>query len=336
MDATFLTDPAAEATTDFLELLSTHFLICNEKIPGNGEDCGLEAYTWQAGIMGVFDGCGGLGAKACAAISGKTEAYLASRAVGAAAKQWFDTCADVGGQWDANALKAQILEKLALCRRQAGDSGLKLRGTLIRPFPSTAALTAFQILEGKLVTQHIWAGDSRCYVLDSQGLGQISNDDIKGEDAMSNLSRDGALTNVISADARFGLHSAEFIPEQPCIMLCATDGCFGYVSTPMEFEWMILSSLAQAENAAHWQQRLSEDISRRSGDDQTLALAAFGFEDFAALQGYFAPRHEKIRAIVQACAADSSQKQDLWEAYKSGYYRYTAKKSDNDGTNPNQ
>ena len=45
---------------DFLELLSTHFLICNDKIIGNGEDCGYEAYTSEAGIMGAFDGCGGL------------------------------------------------------------------------------------------------------------------------------------------------------------------------------------------------------------------------------------------------------------------------------------
>lgn len=326
-----------DCNKDFLDLLSTHFLICNDKIKGKGEDSGFEAYTCEAGIMGAFDGCGGLGAKTCPAISGKTEAYLASRTVGAAVKQWFYSNSSAGYQWNIEELKIQIITKLELCQKQTADSGLRLRGSLVRPFPSTIAMITFRIVNGKLLTKHIWAGDSRTYVLDKNGLGQISNDDVKGEDAMSNLTRDGALTNVISVDKRFTLHSAEFIPEQPCIMFCATDGCFGYVSSPMEFEMMILAALVNATNVAEWQQLLSDDIMNRSGDDQTIAIAAFGFENFAELKSYYADRYLAISRIVEQFSnADPDEKQRLWEAYKPSYYRYAAKKSDNNGSNTNQ
>lgn len=322
---------------DLLDLLSTHFLICNEKIKGLGEDSGYEAYTCEAGIMGVFDGCGGLGAKKCPSISDKTEAYLASRAVAAAVKQWFYANEETDYQWNVEELKGQIISKLELCQNQAADSGPKLRGSMVRPFPSTIAMIAFQIVEGKLMTQHIWAGDSRTYILDKNGLGQISNDDIKGEDAMSNLTRDGALTNVISVDKRFKLHSAVFTPKHPCIMFCATDGCFGYVSSPMEFEMMVLAALENATNVAEWQKLLNDDIFNRSGDDQTIAIAAFGFDGFDELKNYFADRYQMISRIVEKFGnGDPDKKQGLWETYKPNYYRYAAKKSDNNGSNTNQ
>lgn len=310
---------------DFLELLSTHFLICNEKIEGEGEDSGFESYNCEAGVMGVFDGCGGLGADICPSVSGKTEAYLASRAVFAAVKEWFDSSESTGYEWSAESLRKQIISKLELCQNQTEDSGPMLLGSLVRPFPSTIAMITFRIVNEELQTHHIWAGDSRTYVLDKNGLGQISNDDINGEDAMSNLTRDGALTNVLSADKCFDLHSTTFTPKYPCIIFCATDGCFGYVSSPMEFELMVLDALEKAANVAEWQQLLDNDISNRSGDDQTIAIAAFGFEDFIELKSYFADRHHAISRIVEKFNnGDPDKKQGLWEAYKPNYYRYAA------------
>lgn len=325
-----------DCSKDFLELLSTHFLICNDKIKGNGEDSGFEAYTCEAGIMGVFDGCGGLGAKTCPSASDKTEAYLASRAVGAAVREWFHSCETADGQLNVDRLKAQIISKLELCQKQTADSGPKLRGTMIRPFPSTMALITFRISNGVLMTDHIWAGDSRTYVLGRDGLGQISVDDIRDGDALRNLTRDGALTNVISADQRFVLHHASFAPKHPCILFCATDGCFGYVSSPMEFEWMILSALSKAESTEQWQQLLSADIFNRSGDDQTIAVAAFGFEDFTELKSCYSDRYRTVSRIVEKTGGDPGKTQALWEAYKSGYYRYAAKKRDDNGSNTNQ
>lgn len=326
-----------DCDTAFLDLLSTHYLICNENIKAKGEDSGFEAYTCEAGLIGAFDGCGGLGAKTCPSVSGKTEAYLASRAVGAAARQWFYSQAATGYQWNIDTLKNQILSNLKLCQQQTADSGSMLLGSMVRPFPSTIAAITFQIVNKKLVTQHIWAGDSRTYVLDKDGLGQISIDDIKGLDAMSNLTKDSPLTNVLSGDGRFQLHCVKFSPKHPCIMFCATDGCFGYLSSPMAFEWMILSTLVKAPNAAQWQQLLNDSIVSHAGDDQTLAVAAFGFDSFIELKKYYFDRYCVIERIVKEFdRTDPDSRQHLWETYKPNYYRYTVEKRNNNGSNTNQ
>ena len=315
-----------DCKNDLLELLGTHFLICNEKIQSKGEDSGFEAYTHDAAVIGAFDGCGGLGSKTCPTISNKTEAYLASRAVSNAVKQWFRYNFSIGFKWDVDSLKKYICANLKLCQSCADETGLKLKGTMVRPFPSTIAMITFQIDKGKLSTEHFWAGDSRTYVLDSFGIGQISIDDIKGEDAMTNLTRDGALTNVLSADGKFFIHKAHFEPSHPCIMLCSSDGCFGYVSSPMEFELMILSSLEKSNCVDEWQRTLNDEISSRSGDDQTLALAAFGFSSFREMKKYFYDRYKAVLAVVQKFEnADAGEKQLLWEQYKPGYYRHSAK-----------
>lgn len=310
-----------------LDFLGTHFLICNEKIQGKGEDSGFEAYTQDAAVIGAFDGCGGLGSKTCPTISNRTEAYLASRAVGNAVRQWFRYNFSVGFKWDENALKEFIGANLEMCQSYTEETGLKLKGSMVRPFPSTIAMITLQIVNGKLSTEHFWAGDSRTYVLDALGIGQISVDDIKGEDAMSNLTRDGALTNVLSADRKFVIHKAHFEPSHPCIMMCSSDGCFGYVSSPMEFELMILSSLENSKNVDEWQRTLNDEIASRSGDDQTLALAAFGFSSFKEMKEYYLERYKVVLAIVQEFEnADADGKRLLWEQYKPGYYRHEAKK----------
>jgi len=141
---------------------------------------------------------------------------------------------------------------------------------------------------------------------------------------MSNLSRDGALTNVVSADNRFNLHHSTFIPKRPCIIFCATDGCFGYVSSPMEFELMILSSLVSSNNVVEWKQKLANDMFDRSGDDQTIAVAAFGFETFEELKNNYLGRYHEIYQIVQKFEyADLETRQYLWEVYKPNYYRHS-------------
>lgn len=310
-----------------LDILGTHFLICNEKIQGKGEDSGFEAYTQEAGVMGVFDGCGGLGSKVCPTLSNKTEAYLASRAACNGVRQWFESNSSSKYKWDPSSLKEYIDKNLKICEKYTKSAETKLMGSLVRPFPSTMAIITFQTINKKLSTQHFWAGDSRTYVIDSLGLGQISVDDIKGEDAMSNLTKDGALTNVLSADKKYVIHHAHFKSEIPCLLICASDGCFGYVSSPMEFELLILSTLYTSDNVDEWQKTLSAEISKRSGDDQTLTLAAFGFSTFKEMKDYFVERYTIVLDIVENFkSANASERQRFWEEYKATYYRYKAEK----------
>ena len=304
---------------NLLELLGTHFLICNEKVPTKGEDCGFEAYTTDAGVIGVFDGCGGLGARACSNLSGKTEAYIASRAVGSAVKMWFEA----GYRWELDKLKHCISHSLSICKEQSGETGSRIKGSLIRSFPTTLALVTFCIKENELISKHIWAGDSRTYILDQDGLGQISTDDNKGEDAMDNLTRDGALTNVLSSDMNFTLHSRSVRILQPSIVISATDGCFGYVSSPMEFELLLLKSLVEASNVDSWQRILSKEISYVSGDDQSIAVSVFGFDDFNEMKNYFDKRYQTLTDIVKTYAtAEPDEGMRIWKTYKPNYYRF--------------
>ena len=45
---------------NFIDVVSTHFSFCHEMIEDKGEDSGFEAFNEVAGIVGAFDGCGGL------------------------------------------------------------------------------------------------------------------------------------------------------------------------------------------------------------------------------------------------------------------------------------
>ena len=100
---------------------------------------------------------------------------------------------------------------------------------------------------------------------------------------------------------------------------------------------MVLAALEKATNVAEWQKLLNDDIFNRSGDDQTISIAAFGFNDFDELKSYYADRHHVISRIVEKFGnGDPDKKQGIWETYKPNYYRYAAKKSDNNGSNTNQ
>ena len=308
---------------DFLDILGTHFLICTDKVEGNGEDSGLEYYNRCAGLIGAFDGCGGLGFKVSPAANNKTEAFLASRSVGNALKLWFEHCCD-SRKWDLDLLKQLILINLEHCKAYSNDDSFVIKGTLLKSYPSTLAAVVSYPKRKKIMTQHIWAGDSRTFILDINGVGQVTRDDIRGGDAMVNLTNDGSLTDVVSLSGDFVLHSKTIELSRPSVLIAATDGCFGYVPSPMEFEYILLSSLHQSGNSAEWQEILREEFSSRSGDDQTIAVEAIGFESFREMKKYFLNRCRYIGEIGAFLENDVDEMviQELWNGYKSNYYRF--------------
>jgi len=95
-----------------------------------------------------------------------------------------------------------------------------------------------------------WAGDSRAYLLDPRaGAQQLTTDDIKsGADAMRNLTDDSVMSNCISASADFHINHRAVELEAPFVVLCATDGCYGYLPSPMHFEQLLLSTMAAAKD----------------------------------------------------------------------------------------
>ena len=137
---------------------------------------------------------------------------------------------------------------------KAPPSGLRSR--LLRALPTTMALVALQRTQpgGPTWAGHVlWAGDSRAYVFEPAGARQLSTDDLRDPgDAMANLHHDSVVSNAMSADTEFHVNYRRVELQAPFLVVCATDGCFGYVPTPMHFEHLVLEALRAARSTEAW------------------------------------------------------------------------------------
>lgn len=318
---------------DLREYLDFNLHFCREIKPQLGEDSFAHGFCAEAGLLAVFDGCGGLGAQTRQAYSNKTEAYMASRMVSGAVCDWFAGSfplagGDTGADELATGLRQKYIDPVLKTFQAGTEGGFQMKGTMSRTLPTTMAMALVRTMgEGKLSISCIWAGDSRVYILTPTGLAQLTPDDCTQPDPMENLYDDGILTNVISADGRYELHTAEFAVHSPCVVFSATDGCFGYLFSPMEFEGLLLATLMEAENPAQWESMLAESIGAVAGDDHAMELASFGFGSYGALRDAFRSRYDILRVqylkpLVNLEPEDRAGRRELWRHYSSGYLRY--------------
>ena len=168
-----------------------------------------------------------------------------------------------------------------------------------------------------------WAGDSRGYILDETGLKQITRDDVNdADDILAQMDSDGVMNNLASLSKAWTLHRTrrEHIPAG--IAFTATDGCFGYVRTPMEFEYQLLETMCAAECVDDWQNRLEDTLRECAGDDFTLLGVIFGYGEFSAMQRRFRPRLEWLRKtyIEPLETAAPAEINAMWLNYSRSYY----------------
>jgi hypothetical protein len=176
-----------------------------------------------------------------------------------------------------------------------------------------------------------WAGDSRCYVLTpGQGLHQISEDDTEVRDILDLLIDDQPMVNLVSASTEFAVNTRCIAAVAlPCVVLCATDGFFGYVATPALFEHVLLGELRQSRDLGDWAHRLTARVRDYTADDASLCLAAFGFGTFHLLRDRFDRRFRELHRDHAAPLAAVDSREGLvaarrrsWEAYRGQYLRY--------------
>ena len=316
-----------EAGTGLIGMTDFLFSFCREKDPGNGEDSFVYAVNESRAMLGVFDGCGGSGAGKYAGVHDKSGAYLSARASAGAYLDWFNGL-EADKEPDVRDVKWLIKRYLKCCYENAGeDASGVLMGRMSKKLPTTAAVALCRPVRGGLDVLLHWAGDSRIYLLDSEGLAQLTEDDLGGIDAMQNLSEDGVLTNVISLSRDFSIHSARLTMGRPGLLFAATDGCFGYLSTPMEFEYLLLSTLQSAESVDAWEKSLAEAIGKRAGDDYTLCGLALQFGSLDNMKRQLAGRTNLVyRTYIRGLAGCSrEEKQRLWEHYRDHYHRLLCK-----------
>lgn len=153
-------------------------------------------------------------------------------------------------------------------------AGMALLGTTL-----CAALINEQ--DGYVDVLYFTSGDSRPYLWNVEGLYQVTADQERGDGGMSNYicANDGASFYIRCEYRRF---------RKPCILFNASDGCFdsGYFVSPMAFEKCILDAIVQTSSPEELGTKLEEVFGEygRHDDSSTMAIAMFGFRDYADLQ----------------------------------------------------
>ena len=304
---------------------------CRDKVPGRGEDSFCYSFCDTAGMLGTFDGCGGSGAKKHDYYSGHTEAYMASRFCAGSFYEQFRRifpCNQSAHSLTKEVFAPKITQRLNDFRPPKSETGFQIKSSSIRILPSTAAVVLIQQDEDdSMLVTAIWAGDSRIYIMDSMGLAQLTSDDTSVTDPMVNLYEDGVLKNIICSDKPVNLHCKTIKMEAPFVVFSATDGCFGYLSTPMEFEGILLRTLLLSKCVADWETELASAIGSVAGDDYTLCLATYGYGSFSTLQKSFVNRYEYIEKhylipVSKMSVKDFDGRNELWGSYCDNYMRY--------------
>ncbi|MCC8129416.1 MAG: protein phosphatase 2C domain-containing protein [Clostridiales bacterium] len=317
--------------SSFFDQLDTLLVTAEEVQQERGEDsfCASCAVP-DAAMIGVFDGCGGLGGRRYPNFQGRTGAYVASRIVSGAVYDWFQQHGR--DRWRTpeelqRSIQGYLQSAFAVSAPYAKSENV-LKGSLSRPLPTTAAIACAQEGGDGVLLHTIWAGDSRVYLLDAQGLAQLTEDDIEGEDALSNLTNDSPMTNVISLDGNYILHVRRYgiRADQPALVIAATDGCFGYLQTPMDFECMMLCCLEEAETEQAFRDNLRDCMREVTGDDFSFGLMSFHCGTFQGMKDFLSGRlteltERYIRPLRQGVGAET-----VWREYRVSYERFIREK----------
>lgn len=304
---------------------------CRDKISGRGEDSYCYSFCDTAGLLGAFDGCGGAGARRHDYYSGHTEAFMASRFCAGSFYDQFRK--HFPGYHIASDLTKKVFgprtaQRLLDFGPPKDTTGFQIKGSSVRTLPSTAAVALIQQQEnGSMLVSAIWAGDSRVYILDSRGLAQLTVDDATVTDPMVNIYEDGVLKNMVCSDRPVNLHCKSVVMQEPFVVFTATDGCYGFLSTPMEFEGVLLETLLESGSVNQWETSLAGVLGSVAGDDYTLCLASYGYGTYEALQAAFARHYEKLsekylRRVSGMPLEDRQSRYRLWNSYRDNYMRY--------------
>jgi len=315
------------------------FAFQTEVKAGAGEDAEpvleVDARTNRC-VLCVCDGLGGAGSQRYEAHDERTGAYLASRL----ARQQVQDAIAAGDILDSDSVRGvadHLAQRLHSSFANAAASLVSgepsgLRSRMIRVLPTTLALAAVWHFANAWHVKAVWAGDSRVYALTAEkGLQQLTHDHQRNErDAFDSLYEDPPLANVVSASAPFYLEGATYRFQAPFAIIVASDGCFGYLHSPMAFEELLLETLNEADDAASWQQAVEGRILESTADDCSLACVAPGTARASDLATALKERLLRVRRLLAASVTEDRSApantdtidvlRRSWEVYRLDYY----------------
>jgi len=344
---------SSAATPAAAAMPSVSFKFCTAKIAGEGEDADpILRVGPDLGLLGVFDGMGGAGGRVYDTPDGRhSGAWIASRFARNVVERLMLELIKPEWNLDGPATAAELHRLLASSLAARLDElkapETSLRSKLVKALPTTMTLAVLQRTDpaaGMYACHLFQAGDSRAYVAEPDGgLRQLTTDHLRsGGDAMQNLTDDSVMSNCISADTEFYIDHHQVQLQAPFLLVCATDGCFAYVRSPMHFEHLLLSTMQDAQDVPDWQQALEAKVTAITGDDAAIALLGLGadldgfrklFKDRADEVGrcYIDPLDEldgQVHQAEQQLAGLRARRvelgAELWASYKGSYERYLA------------
>ncbi|QXJ26548.1 serine/threonine protein phosphatase [Actinomadura graeca] len=309
--------------------------VWTERLRGRGEDAEpllVHHVPTGEGIAAVFDGSGGSGSAAALELPAgrpRSGAWVGARVARTAAESWFHATVAEAGRGGRHGHPAALEERMTglLTPMRSGRSS-RLVGNIRRELPTTMAAVRYRRGERRVGLRALWAGDSRAYVLSPwAGLQALTRDHTAETDALEQLVQDPPMTNVICADRPFRIDEAAAEFDLPCVLVCATDGFFGYVDTPAHFEWHVLHALREARDAAEWADLLCAAVAAYTADDASLAVVALGYRGFEDLRGCFARRADTVARAYwlgrerQGDPGFREWRHRTWRAYRPDYER---------------
>ncbi len=158
--------------------------------------------------------------------------------------------------------------------------------------PTTfAALRYRPLSEEEYEVYAVWAGDSRCYLLNEEGLAWLSADD---ENEYKQL------TNCFAAEGRTELHCRRYVLKKPFLLFCASDGFFdAYDKYELSVEARLLNDIFEAKDFNGLRERLAERYKGNAADDTSVALAGVGFSEYSELWTMLTGRWKRVEEIYK-------------------------------------